>query len=598
MKKILKRITTGIMMQPSINDMLTVTDSTVAAKGLVDRLSTSTGTSSLEEKFSNLVSELKGTEQFKLEVVKKAQKIVAEQASSEVNSTALPVNDEGQQALLQSFDAVKGMLNEILNEGDSNSSNDLIKQVLYSKGGSGNSISSPQDTVGQATTDHQGVNVGVTGEVMEGKVSIEKGVSLPFANKGSNSTTQAKGMSDVPFHGVDVRFNESGQEGVESALKGSNFEVLNHTKTEGLDGASDESQEKYAGLGLVGTNEKLSVRQAQQKDSQSEVVDSAVRGEGSGVFGSPLNQNKSLSENSIESFDNKQRILTADSKVKSALISFENGTQGSRKEVLKQGVLKDVGEVTESINQQAQKALSKQDSQALKKGFVLEVPASDERKLPIYQAKRFGQGFVDSTEVRDGLNVQTVSTAKDSFGMASSRFTPLVADISSSSYQEFASQESHDVQVDAKRVTELQSLQKIEKLSGDINSAKVEAKLAELGLVIKQAALGRIRSLNITLKPVELGSVEVAIDDVGGEIHIKMSAEKIETLETLQKQESEMRQSLSQQNATFSFSQQNSSNRKFSLGDHLKSNETDDSTRDDGMSQIEYVEEGRLRITI
>tara|TARA_B100002049_G_scaffold229110_1_gene204389 strand:+ start:132809 stop:134560 length:1752 start_codon:yes stop_codon:yes gene_type:complete len=583
------------MMQPSINDMLTVTDPTVAAKGLVDRLSTSTDPSNLKERFSNLVSELKGTEQFKLEVVKKAQELVVEQADTEVNVSGLPVSEAEQQSLVQSFDAVKDLLKQITNEGDANSSNDLIKQVLYSKGVSGSLPRDSRGVVGSATTPHRDTNAE---GALSGKASLEQGVGLPLPNKG-NSTIPKKGINDEPFDGVNVRSANSGQYGIANTLKHSNDETLNRTNPDVEVKTGELSNKESSVSGLVGAEAKLSVRQVPQKNNHSQTIDRVIRGESSSDVGSSLHKKKPLSGNFVESDNSKERTSTVDSMVKSTSIDFENDAEISREDVPKQIDLKVAEVVTGATNHQAQQAISKQGTQAVKEDLAVEASAPDVQKLPAYQAKRFDQGFVRSTEPTDALGVQSVSTAKDNLGMASSRFSPLVADISSASnYQEVPSQESHDAQVDVKRVTELQSLQKVEKHTGDVSTTKVEAKLAELGLVIKQAALGRIRSLNITLKPVELGAVEVAIDDVGGEIHIKMSAEKVETLETLQKQESEMRQSLNQQNATFSFAQQNSGNKKFSLGDHLKSNESDDLPGDEGMAQSEYVEEGRLRITI
>lgn len=85
--------------------------------------------------------------------------------------------------------------------------------------------------------------------------------------------------------------------------------------------------------------------------------------------------------------------------------------------------------------------------------------------------------------------------------------------------------------------------------------SQAESNIESLGLVIKKTALNQVKSVSVKMTPVELGSVEVRISDVGGEMHVSLRAERLETNDLLAQQEQNMRDALkdTQQNLKFSF---------------------------------------------
>lgn len=572
-------------MQQSINDILTLTDPIAAAKGLVEQVSKSTNSIDLSAQFSNLISDLKGTNQFKLEVVKKVQEIAVEkskseieQSKSEIEQTLLLDDEEHQQALLSGLEEVTEELKKISDDADAKTSNELIKQVLFSKGTSASSLGEKLSEDQALITSQQNVKLSSISSSISEQQSHARHFE-PLIHKSSKGDVQLNHISDESN-------NESSAQAFEYDSSENLFQVSLNVNN------STPSVTKTNSI-IIGDEGKKSNQHPSQINNTTKLSSSADRVISSQNIEHELAQTNEPMVDTIKEDVNVPENLGFDSRLKSSLSDFESEhvprhdieTKSTKSEISGAFIKPDMDEV-------------KQVVETVNEHLKIGDSALDRQSLVISKEIGIGQSFEKNSDTRNDFDFKNISSVQNKL-IDNSKFSSSLSDLASvSSYQEVSSQESIDGQVDIKRVTELQAMQKVEKLSSVVSTAKVEAKLAELGLVIKQAALGRIKSLNITLKPVELGSVEVAIDDVGGEFHIKMSVEKVETLETLQKQESEMKQSLNQQNATFSFSQQSNSNKKFSLGNHLKSNEVDDLPVDESMTQSEFVEEGRLRITI
>lgn len=129
------------------------------------------------------------------------------------------------------------------------------------------------------------------------------------------------------------------------------------------------------------------------------------------------------------------------------------------------------------------------------------------------------------------------------------------------------------------------------------NPGKMESKLAELGLLVRQTALSSIKQITIQLKPVELGSVDVTVREVAGELMVKFVTEKPETAELLQRQESNLKQSLlNGDSAEMSYGDgQNQPKDMFTSNDFEK---VDEQLVVETPKQAESVEQGRLRITV
>jgi len=193
-------------------------------------------------------------------------------------------------------------------------------------------------------------------------------------------------------------------------------------------------------------------------------------------------------------------------------------------------------------------------------------------------------------------NLEAQSSVKDSFGLSmnhkelSNHQLPIGFDLSRDLKIDFQ-KPIMSGDVDFKSNIEEVATNSISKAS---NAKSYESKLVDLGLLVRRSALSGINSISVKLKPHELGNIEIAIKEIGGEIHLQFKVDKPETLELLESQEKQLKDNIKGEGDTLmSFSD--------SRGN------MNDSSEKSGIEQVDLekdgkieteIEEGLLRITI
>lgn len=139
-----------------------------------------------------------------------------------------------------------------------------------------------------------------------------------------------------------------------------------------------------------------------------------------------------------------------------------------------------------------------------------------------------------------------------------------------------------------KSVEKQVEVQDIKQTSSLAKQQVAESRVADLGALIRRSVQEGITSLKINLSPSELGSVEVRVVDVNGELTLKFKAEKPETLDLLSENQGALDDLM--QSGDFNESQFLFGGDELSLGDGV-----DEDVNEKPVS-IEY--DGLLNITV